>query len=359
MRLCFMADGDEPADVGADGGSTRTAETLSQFVAGVLDQLSLSAWLPSAALVLLITFVVQLGAALDTAKPPDDPLDAVGDAFAAIAATSVGGALMLAAGAIVLTMLTQAFSLAAIQMLEGYWGTNRLVEWVALRRCNHFRRRRKRLHRRLEKLTEQAVDKAIRKIQRKQDKAIALGGDVDFTPQMLAVLRARVLKQQITLVLAKKETARVNDMFRRWSDYAPADLQRRRLNLQHRLLDFPKPRRMLPTRLGNVLRRYEDETRQEDVPSMVQRVYDSLPGSLQVEHDELRIRLDLYCSMVVVIAVVSLFATARLSVSVWYSLGAAVAGAVAIWIAYRAAIANARAYGRALVRISEYVGAEP
>jgi hypothetical protein len=354
-----MADGDDIVEVGADAGSTRTAETLSQFVARVLDQLSLSAWLPSAALVLLITFVVHLGAALDNAKPPDDPLDAVGDAFAAMAATSVGGALVLAAAVIVLTMMTQAFSLAAIQMLEGYWGTNRLVEWIALRRCNHFRRRRGRLHQRLENLTKPAVDKAIHKIQRRQDKAVALGGDAEFTPQMLAVLRARVLEQQITMVLTKKETARVNDMFRRWSDYAPADLQRRRVNLQNRLLDFPKPRRMQPTRLGNVLRSYEDETRQEDVQSMVQRVYELLPASLQVEHDELRIRLDLYCSMVLVIAVVLLFATARLSVSGWYSVGAAVVGAAAMWIAYRAAIANARAYGRALVRISQYVGAEP
>src|SRR4051794_20871010 len=42
------------------------SETLSQFVARVLNQLSLSAWLPAATLVLSLLVIFQLAAALDT-----------------------------------------------------------------------------------------------------------------------------------------------------------------------------------------------------------------------------------------------------------------------------------------------------
>lgn len=52
----------------AESGTSKPIETLSQFVARVLSQLSLSAWLPSAALVLALDLVAQLGAVLDAGK---------------------------------------------------------------------------------------------------------------------------------------------------------------------------------------------------------------------------------------------------------------------------------------------------
>lgn len=42
------------------------SETISQLVAKVLNQLSLSAWLPSAALVLIIAFLLELESHLKT-----------------------------------------------------------------------------------------------------------------------------------------------------------------------------------------------------------------------------------------------------------------------------------------------------
>jgi hypothetical protein len=59
-----MADDAGPAAKVA-GGSGKAKESLSQFVARVLDQLSLSAWLPAAALVLGLDYVFQSGAMLD------------------------------------------------------------------------------------------------------------------------------------------------------------------------------------------------------------------------------------------------------------------------------------------------------
>jgi hypothetical protein len=111
---------------------------------------------------------------------------------------------------------------------------------------------------------------------------------------------------------------------------------------------------MLPTRLGNVLRRYEDKTGRDSVESLVQDVFDDLPFSLRVNHDEQRTRLDLYCSMVVVIAVVTVGAAARFAGHGWYAVGAVALGLAGIWLTYRAAVASARAYGGLLVRIAKH-----
>ena len=118
--------------------SGKARESLSQFVARVLDQLSLSAWLPSAALVLSLAFTYHLARALDAERhavagilsAPQSP-GALSDALTGLAHTSLGGALLLIMAVVVLTIATQAFAFEAIRTLEGYWGTWRPVEWVA------------------------------------------------------------------------------------------------------------------------------------------------------------------------------------------------------------------------------------
>jgi len=350
-----------PDDAGAPravGGSSKVTETLSQFVARVLDQLSLSAWLPSAALVLLLAFVVQLGAVLDGPQPPRSPLTAIGQAFSAIGQTSIGGALLLVVAVVVLTMVTQAFSFEAIRTLEGYWGTNHVVEWVAGRRCGHYRTVHKKLEARLAKLTKAAWSGAAGEIERIQQELVERGRSVEFTPNMISALGAPVLGRKPIVTLTEEEDEIVRDID--WRDYAPAELLRRRLNVDKRLRDFPAPRRMLPTRLGNVLRHHEDETGRESIESLVQEVFDRLPLSLQAEHDEQRTKLDLYCSMVFIVAVVTLTAAARFAERNWdYSVGAVAVGTVGMWLMYRAAVASARAYGGLLLLIAKYLpGAE-
>ena len=120
-------------------------ETLSQFVARVLNQLSLSAWLPSAALVLALDFIVELGVQLDAKR--QGPAEALGNTLAKMSGIGFGGVMLLVVAVIVLTMLTQAFSFEAIQVLEGYWGISPLAEWVARRRCDKHRRTRDQLAR--------------------------------------------------------------------------------------------------------------------------------------------------------------------------------------------------------------------
>jgi hypothetical protein len=129
---------------------------------------------------------------------------------------------------------------------------------------------------------------------------------------------------------------------------SPAELLRRRANVEKQLTDFPRPERTLPTRLGNILRAHEDQLGRQSVESFIQDVFDELPQSLREDHDEQRTRLDLYCSMVFMVAV----GVVRFIPQHWpYAVGSAAIGAVGMWLMYRAALATARAYGQLLVAI--------
>jgi hypothetical protein len=78
---------ENPPPTAADVVATkpRPTETLSQFIARVLDQLSLSAWLPSAALVLAMDFILQLGMVLNAKRT--GPGQAIGNVLTRISAT--------------------------------------------------------------------------------------------------------------------------------------------------------------------------------------------------------------------------------------------------------------------------------
>ena len=99
----------------------KPSESLSQFVAKVLDQLSLSAWLPSAALVLSVSFLVNFRA----------KQGAFGDSVRAFGTYTAADGFFLFAAAVVLTVVTQAFEFEAIQFFEGYWGPKRIGELAA------------------------------------------------------------------------------------------------------------------------------------------------------------------------------------------------------------------------------------
>jgi hypothetical protein len=304
----------------------RGKESLSQFLARVLDQLSLSAWLPAGALVLLLAFVIQLGTALDQPAIATAPAPVV-RALQSIAGISLGGALLLIAAVVVLTMVTQALSFEAIRVLEGYWGINGLVERLAQWRCGRHRRFRDKLERRLQALTEQAWEGAARELQRLIDHRADRGKSLLVTPNVLAALRAEVLQKEMPVALTPEEYDLLEQLGDRWEDWAPAEIRRRIVNVQKRLADYPEPNRMLPSRLGNVLRHYEDKTEVAEVEPLVQRVFDRLPASLKTGHDEQRTRLDLYCSMVFVVAIAAAIAIGRFGADhPRYAIGALAGG---------------------------------
>ncbi len=338
--------------------AAKATDTLSQFIARVLNQLSLSAWLPAAALVLLLTFVVQLATALDHREGARETPVAV--AVKSIAEISLGGALLLFSAIVVLTMVTQAFAFEAIRVLEGYWGTNRLIEWIAQWLCCWHRWRRRRLDERLVRITDAAWYSAERTIDLHNKDIASRRMKIEMTPNVVAALRARVLDDPTPIKLTKAEQNVRDAMQWTWRRFASPDLIRRQTNIHKRLRDYPQPERILPTRLGNVLRHHEDKTGSADPESFVQRVYDDLPLSLKIEHDDQRSRLDLYCTMVFVIATVTSWAAVRFAVEhPWYALGAAIIGAAAMSLMYRAAVASARAYGGLLLVAARHANQRP
>jgi len=325
--------------------AAKANETLSQFVAKVLDQLSLSAWLPSAALVLSLAFVVNLNASKG----------AFGKAVSAFRDFGLTGTFFLVASVVVLTTVTQAFEFEAIRLLEGYWGPNCIAEGLADVCCWHQRRFRDRLSRRRQGQRVEAFEKAstalrIDKFERSRD-----GLQPVATERDLEVISARLLRLDITTTREERESARSVP----WEEYAPGRLIRRAENIGERLKEFPGGNRLLPTRLGNVLRASEDAafpTSTAPLDGAVQRIFHTLPLTLQSEHDQHRTRLNLYCSMVVVTGVVTAVSAVRLWRLRWpYVPGTVFVGVTTLWLFYRAAIASARAYGTVLRSIGSRI----
>jgi len=337
------------------GAVNRAVETssksMSELLARILEQLAISAWLPAAALTLITMFVLELGAVLGGSvrsahsdRLPSGPGEALSQTFEVLGRTSIGALLLLLIVIVVLTMLTQAFSFEWIRLLEGYWGVSRPMERLAQARSRRWRNSRKRLERRYEALTKRAWSAAKPRIAKLEG----------FTPDMVAALGAQVRGKLPKRLVTPEQQDIIDDTA--WLDYAPGDLLRRRVNLDKKLADFPRGKHTLPTRLGNVLRHFEDETNFGRVETMIDEVFDSLPASLRVSHDEQRSRLDLYCSMQIALVAGGLIAILRFG---WhhrcYSAAAIGVVFVGIWIFYRAAVASARYYGSLLVTIAQFV----
>lgn len=346
-----------------DDAASAASDNLSQLAARILNQLAISAWLPSAALVLLLAVVLSLGAAIDeSSRDRQAVLEGSASfasplvvAFEKLGSISLASILLLLAAIVVMTMVTQAFSFEAIRILEGYWGTGTLREHLAQRRCLDFRDRRRELKKQERELTGEIARIVKRKIERMQLEALARDPEADqMSPRQIRAVGRRVKDlKSWDEDLDPDELAVVADF--RWRDFAPGELSRRLTNVQRRLEDFPNANRLLPTRLGNILRRFEDDTGSDSVTTLVSDVFDDLPFSIQIAHDEQRGRLDLYCSMTFVWCFVTVIAVVRFAFSnPVYAAGAAAVGVVSAWFTYRAAMASARHYGLLLVSISQY-----
>jgi hypothetical protein len=104
------------ADPNADGGS----DGISGFLTRILDQLSLSSWLPAIMIVCNLAVLLQLGSQKN--------LD-ISAAVLRLADKPLGILVVLVLGIIVASIATQAFEFASIRLLEGYWGSIRMLAW--------------------------------------------------------------------------------------------------------------------------------------------------------------------------------------------------------------------------------------
>jgi hypothetical protein len=181
--------------------------------------------LPASLFVLYVAWLLGSGAWTG----PFDPRSGV----SAVSSVGIAGGALLFTLALALAVVVHPLLFGATQLLEGYWGGRlglRLVEW----RTGHHRRR------------AQALEKATNEYEEAWEKA-ALGGYDRKTRE-------------------KREAAgaTAGDLARHYVDLPDGDalvpVYLRYVATQRALRDYPTDfHRIMPTRLGNVLRRFEDQ----------------------------------------------------------------------------------------------------
>lgn len=303
-------------------------EGLSQFISKVLDQLSISAWLPSAMLVGAGAILLQLR--------NQDNLN-LGSALISLTGKPLGVLVVLPFLLVLAAMVSQACSYAAIRVLEGYWVGplftigfyDLLVRWHS--------RHRTTLEARLDaqnRAAFQEAQDAMRGTRMDQRVIDRLKGDIYGQYEDDATWPADVIAQ-----------AERYD----WQAHCSAGRLGAIGRTFARLSEYPAPHRVLPTRLGNTMRATEDTLRLNggDLEGYIMRNRESMSSRLQLLHDQYRTRLDLYCTLVFVYAALALVAGILLAPNDDGPLGTIVAIAIfaALAIAsYYSAIASAKGY---------------
>jgi len=317
---------------GSSSPPVQAQATLSQFAAKVLDQLSLSAWFPAflfaSTLTLLIQFRSQESVSLKMA------LDAITDDWKQF--------LLLALPALILaTVLTQAFSYGAIRVCEGYWNRILPFGWLRSPMIRWQRRKLRRLVNRREAAAQHAF--------------AAVRGQLLQTYSCALVSALEVQAVGGTVPRLEGEDARIYGLTSWRATCKPWDLARvDRFDRERE--DYPtRAGRLMPTKLGNVQRAYEDGLKNagDDLIGFAMNKRELAPPMVQMQHDHFRQRLDMYCTLVFVSLTCAGLAVALLAKQVpnsspW-TIVVIAAGFAALSIAcYASAVAAARGYGATL-----------
>jgi hypothetical protein len=317
------------------------SESLSQLVARILDQLSVSAWLPAVALVGGLTSLVVLH--------QEDY--AVRDATRAVANAGWLGLVAIIGAVIVATMVTQAFQFESIRLLEGYWDSSRVGSWLSNTLSQTHIRRRNGLE--AEGSTLRLNAYAVAR-QRMLDGGIP-SQIVDAVERNFHGYPSEPSTpddvRQRALLIDWRSFGPVNDVRR----LAAIDVQRARIPRR----DF----RVLPMTLGNVLRSYEEishDPASGSLEGMVRRQLHLLPDHLRVELQQFKARLELYCSMIYVLLLLGASGVALSNwAQPWWATAFATVTALLVHLSYRAAIASAEGYGSCLVEIGLVLNSAP
>ena len=334
---------DSPTDASGPDATAGTADGLSAFVARILNQLSLSAWLPAAFLAASLALLLQF-----RSDKSVDPLEAV----RALTADPVRVLVLIVPVLVLTTVVTQAFSFEAIRTLEGYWhrrGPASLARTLMIKR--HVRRASA-LTKRRERASEIAYYTAEPKILR--DKVPLL---------MVQAMKAQALELEDPPPLTDEERSELAN--RNWENWCDAWHIAKIEHLRDAEEDYPlEPHRILPTKLGNLIRATEDQLQNTDgdVQGFALRRYAGVPRFIQAEHDKFRSRLEMYCTLVFVSASLLI-----LGLIILFRSGIGVAAIAFISVcfgalseaSYLAAIASARGYCSALREMDKDFSSSP
>lgn len=330
-----------PVDSSSAEAETKTdaaaasSEGVSAFIARVLDQLTLSAWLPAALFTAAAAVLLQF-----RRQRSVNVLHAVG----VLAADPVRVLVLIIPLLVLATVVTQAFSFEAIRTLEGYWrrrGLADIARTLMIRRHVH---RKEAITRRKRKVYEDSFYVTRPRI-------IKAG----IPPSVVNALEAEALGEALpTMTDEEQEKFQMIE----WEDWCDAWRRAKIDYLTNDELAYPIISRVLPTRLGNLVRATEDQLKNagDDLEGFVLRRYAMATRRVQMQHDQFRNRLEMYCILVFVSALLLALTPAML-------LGRGI-DAVAIVIisggfamlsvaSYLAAVASAGGYCAALKQMDE------
>lgn len=225
---------------------------------------------------------------------------------------SVAEVTWLLLATLVLALFLHPLQFATVQLLEGYWGASRIAIGAMRLRVKRHRARLHDLEDRLDQ-HEGAIRSAV---------AARPGGSADFF----------------------MDTAKANDIIPRRVAADALRIRRER---------YPEGRRVMPTRLGNVLRRYEDRAGAQyglDAILTAPHFQQVIPEPHQQYVRDTRQLLDTTVRLCFVSLLAALLTTtATLTDGLWLLVALVPYGLA--YLAYRAAIAAAEEYGTAISTI--------
>jgi hypothetical protein len=322
-------------------GSAASPDGLSAFVARILDQLSLSSWFPAAFLTAGAALVLEFRSAKSASL-----LNAV----AKLTVHPIPVLVMIIPLLVIAAVVTQAFSFQAIRFLEGYWSSRRLMSFVAKLMIRKHLRRKNTVLKRVRGESVRAFRAALPEIV--ADSKEGISGPV------LKAIEANLSGRDSDVAsLGGSEAQALVKTMQNWRNRADAWRLARIDRLIADYISYPVDSRILPTRLGNLMRVTEDNLKNAggDVRSFVLRQREKASVRVQIHHDQFRTRLDMYCTLVFVSAFLAIMTPIALAGRIGAAAIAITVGSfTAMGVAsYLAAIASAGSYCVALKRIDE------
>ncbi len=329
--------------------SAASRDGVSAFIARVLDQLALSAWLPAAFLTAGIAVLLEFRSTKSA-----NILNAVGK----LTAHPVQVLVITIPLLVIATVVTQAFSFEAIRTLEGYWRRRGLASLVSkLMICRHIRRKRG-IIKRWRTESAQAFRDALPGIFLDDEDT---NGD-DVTGRVAKAVEAQLSgrtseAQALERKLEGNELQVYVNTLQTWRDQADPWRLARVDRLIADKQSYPVNSRILPTKLGNLMRATEDDLQQAgaDVRSFVLRHRDMVSHRIQMQHDQFRTRLDMYCTLVFVSIFLAVIAPIILAGHIGIVATVIATGIFAAMVvtSYLAAVASAGGYCTTLKQMDE------
>ena len=313
------------SDASTSGLSSAASSGVSAFIARVLDQLTLSAWLPAAFLTASVAVLLQFRSARSA-----NVLNAVRE----LTANPVQVLVIIIPLLIVATVITQAFSFEAIRALEGYWPGRGLVSVArTLMIWRHVHRKKM--------IAERRLKQSAKALRAAMPEMLISGVPLPVVKALEAYLSGKEPPQ----LTSEEGEVVASTEWRLWCDASNLAKIDYLMNEEN---NYPDTFRILPTKLGNLLRATEDKlTHTEgDLQGYALRRYEMVSHQLQIQHDVFRNRLEMYCTLVFVSASLMLFTLAALleHVSTIAVVITSASFAVMSVVSYFAALASAGGY---------------